>query len=72
MMRLLLLADYAMKIEAHYSKEAGYQKPMDIEWAKDGVDGLLYIVQARPRLLSQKKLKYIRDCIHLKIRVKYS
>ena len=31
-----------MKIEAHYGR------PMDIEWAKDGIDGKLYIVQARP------------------------
>ncbi len=36
------LAKMAMTIEAHY------KKPMDIEWAKDGVDGQLYIVQARP------------------------
>lgn len=36
------LAKQAMIIEKHY------QRPMDIEWAKDGVDGKLYIVQARP------------------------
>lgn len=36
------LARYALLIEQHY------QRPMDIEWAKDGVDGKLYIVQARP------------------------
>ena len=44
----LTLADYAIKIEKHYSKQAGLDKPMDMEWAKDGIDGLLYIVQARP------------------------
>jgi len=44
----LALADYAIKIEKHYSAKAGQAKPMDIEWAKDGLDGTLYIVQARP------------------------
>jgi pyruvate,water dikinase len=42
------LARAACKIEAHYSKHYGKQTPMDIEWAKDGRDGQLYIVQARP------------------------
>ncbi|HHX8535847.1 TPA: phosphoenolpyruvate synthase [Vibrio alginolyticus] len=36
------LAKQSMIIEKHY------QRPMDIEWAKDGIDGKLYIVQARP------------------------
>jgi pyruvate,water dikinase len=45
---VLTLADYAIKIEKHYSKKAGQAKPMDMEWAKDGLDGGLYIVQARP------------------------
>ncbi|TAK65118.1 phosphoenolpyruvate synthase [Methylobacter sp.] len=45
---VLTLADYALKIEKHYSAKAGQAKPMDIEWAKDGLDGTLYIVQARP------------------------
>jgi len=45
---VLTLADYAIKIEKHYSAKAGQAKPMDIEWAKDGLDGVLYIVQARP------------------------
>ncbi|MBX9811841.1 MAG: phosphoenolpyruvate synthase [Burkholderiales bacterium] len=36
------LARYAMIVEAHY------QRPMDIEWGRDGVDGKLYILQARP------------------------
>jgi len=45
---VLTLADYALKIEQHYSRKAGHDKPMDMEWAKDGLDGKLYIVQARP------------------------
>jgi len=36
------LARYALTIEQHY------QRPMDIEWGRDGVDGKLYILQARP------------------------
>ena len=46
------LAHYAMVIEAHYGR------PMDIEWGKDGNDGLLYILQARPETVkSQAKGK---------------
>ena len=52
---VLLLAEYAIKIEDHYSKQAGYDKPMDMEWAKDGVDGQLYIVQARPETVESRK-----------------
>jgi pyruvate, water dikinase len=42
------LAEWASKIEEHYSKRAGRSQPMDIEWAKDGVTGELFILQARP------------------------
>ena len=46
------LAAYALIIEAHYGR------PMDIEWGKDGADGLLYILQARPETVkSQSKGK---------------
>ena len=46
------LARYALIIEEHY------QRPMDIEWGKDGTDGLLYILQARPETVkSQAKGK---------------
>ncbi|WP_415405523.1 phosphoenolpyruvate synthase [Sulfurovum sp. CS9] len=57
---VILLAEYAIKIEEHYSKQAGYDKPMDMEWAKDGLDGQLYIVQARPETVeSRKKETYL-------------
>jgi pyruvate,water dikinase len=51
------LAHYAMVIEAHYGR------PMDIEWGKDGTDGLLYILQARPETVKsqakgQAELRY--------------
>ena len=42
------LARQACRIEQHYGR------PMDIEWAKDGVDGLLYIVQARPETVKSR------------------
>lgn len=57
---ILELARWACLIEEHYSKEAGYFKPMDIEWAKDG-DGIhvgsgkLFIVQARPETIHSRR-----------------
>ncbi len=52
---ILTLADYAIKVENHYSKQAGHPVPMDMEWAKDGIDGKLYLVQARPEtVISQR------------------
>jgi len=51
---ILELADYAIKIEKHYSREANIDKPMDIEWAKDGEDGKLYILQARPETVQSQ------------------
>ena len=59
---IIRLAKWACTIEEHYSKEAGYFKPMDIEWAKDG-DGVnvgtgdLFIVQARPETIHSQKDK---------------
>lgn len=45
---IMTLARQAIAIEEHYSKHHGRPTPMDIEWAKDGPDGDLYILQARP------------------------
>ena len=52
---VMVLADYAIKVERHYSQKAGYHKPMDMEWAKDGVDGHLYMVQARPETVESRR-----------------
>ena len=52
---VLELAGAAIQIEDHYSRQAGVLRPMDIEWAKDGHDGKLYIVQARPETASGKR-----------------
>ncbi|MCT9868298.1 phosphoenolpyruvate synthase [Paenarthrobacter aurescens] len=43
------LARHAVAIEAHYGR------PMDIEWGKDGVDGELYILQARPETVESRR-----------------
>jgi pyruvate,water dikinase len=45
---VLKLAQYALVIETHYGR------PMDIEWGKDGVDGELYILQARPETVKSQ------------------
>jgi hypothetical protein len=48
--QILELARYAVVIEEHYSAMAGEERPMDIEWALDGADGNLYVVQVGGRL----------------------
>jgi pyruvate,water dikinase len=56
----LQLARWACLIEEHYSDRYGKPTPMDMEWAKDGLSGELFIVQARPETVqSQKKLESI-------------
>jgi pyruvate,water dikinase len=52
---VLELARWACIIEDHYSQEAGYFKPMDMEWAKDGQTGELFIVQARPETVVSRR-----------------
>ena len=55
---VLELAGYACTIEAHYGR------PMDIEWAKDGLDGQLYIVQARPEtVVSQQSATMLESYV---------
>ncbi|HVX33941.1 MAG TPA: phosphoenolpyruvate synthase, partial [Solirubrobacterales bacterium] len=46
---VLVLADYAIKIERHYGR------PMDMEWARDGTDGKVYVVQARPETVASRR-----------------
>jgi len=58
---VLQLAEYAIKIETHYSNKAGHEKPMDLEWAKDGIDGKLYIVQARPETVVSQQNEQILE-----------
>jgi pyruvate,water dikinase len=52
---VLELAQCAMVVEKHYSTKAGRPTPMDVEWAKDGSDGALYIIQARPETVASRR-----------------
>ena len=62
---VFVLADYAIKVERHYSEKAGHHKPMDMEWAKDGIDGELYMVQARPETVESQRRGNILQQYHL-------
>src|SRR5688572_1442476 len=63
---ILCLARWACLIEDHYSQERGQYTPMDMEWAKDGNTGELFILQARPETVqSQKSLDKV-EVYHLK------
>jgi pyruvate,water dikinase len=52
---ILKLGEWACIIEDHYSASRGSYSPMDIEWAKDGQTGELFIVQARPETVQSQK-----------------
>jgi pyruvate,water dikinase len=52
---VLQLASWACIIEDHYSELAKHPQPMDMEWAKDGVSGQLFVVQARPETVHSTK-----------------
>ncbi len=52
---ILHLAEWAVLIEDHYSQIRACETPMDIEWAKDGVTGELFVVQARPETVQSQK-----------------
>ncbi|MFA6346084.1 MAG: phosphoenolpyruvate synthase, partial [Syntrophales bacterium] len=63
---ILLLGRWAVIIEDHYSQQAGYFKPMDIEWGKDGRTDELFILQARPETVqSQKDLSVVETYVLL-------
>jgi pyruvate,water dikinase len=63
---VLSLADLAIKIEDHYSRNAGRPMPMDIEWAKDTDDGQLYVIQARPETVASQRQSAAFDTYSLK------
>lgn len=65
---VLTLAGYAIIIEDHYSKKAGEDRPMDIEWAKDGMSGELFIVQARPETVQSQKSMDVLETFYLEKR----
>ncbi len=53
------LARWALSIEKHFSTKHGHYQPMDMEWAKDGATGELYIVQARPETVISTRDKNV-------------
>jgi pyruvate,water dikinase len=65
---ILKLAQWACLIEDHYSKKRGQPMPMDIEWAKDGHTGELFIVQARPETVQARKGLDVVETFKLKER----
>ncbi|HID02919.1 MAG TPA: phosphoenolpyruvate synthase [Desulfobacterales bacterium] len=67
---IMILAEYAIEVEHHYSQEAGYYKPMDMEWAKDGLDGQIYMVQARPETVESQKRGTVLEIYRIKERGK--
>ena len=58
---VLKLAEYSIAIEDHYSSKYREPRPMDIEWAKDGITGELFIVQARPETVQSQKSKDVLE-----------
>lgn len=62
---ILTLARWAVIIEDHYSARRNQATPMDIEWAKDGITGELFIVQARPETVQSRKSTDRIEMFHL-------
>ena len=67
---VLQLARYALAIEKHYTARAGMPRPMDIEWAKDGISGELFIVQARPETVHSIRTDAFQEIFTLQQRGK--
>jgi pyruvate,water dikinase len=69
---ILNLAKQCLIIEEHYSEKKGAWLPMDIEWAKDGLDGKIYILQARPETVhgAKEETPFLEEYI-LKSRTEY-
>jgi pyruvate,water dikinase len=65
---ILQLARWACVIEDHYSAKRGRPTPMDIEWAKDGHTGELFIVQARPETVQSRKALDVVEVFRLRQR----
>ncbi len=65
---IVQLAKWACLIEDHYSAKRGQPTPMDIEWAKDGHTGELFIVQARPETVQSRKALDVVETFKLKKR----
>lgn len=68
---IIRLARWGKIIEEHYSKRYGRFSPMDTEWAKDGISGDLFMVQARPETIHSRENKNIVEHYSLKQKGKY-
>ena len=65
---ILTLARWAVVVEAHYSRLRGTPSPMDIEWAKDGRSGELFLVQARPETVHTQRNPLVLERYRLEAR----
>jgi pyruvate, water dikinase len=65
---VLTLARWAVLVEEHYSRLRGTPTPMDIEWAKDGRTGELFLVQARPETVHTQRNPRVLERFHLDAR----
>lgn len=62
---VLTLARWGCLIENHYSAKAGHPVPMDVEWARDGLSGELFVLQARPETVHGQACKTEMDVYRL-------
>ena len=62
---VLAIAGACLVIERHYSERAGHPVPMDVEWAKDGPDGPIFFVQARPETVASQRKPMTVDRYHI-------
>lgn len=62
---VLTLARWGCLVEEHYSRKAGHPTPMDLEWAKDGKSGDIFIVQARPETIHTRTVETVREVYRL-------
>ena len=65
---VLTLARWAVLVEQHYSQLRHTPTPLDIEWAKDGLTGELYLVQARPETVHTQRNAMVLERFHLDAR----
>ena len=65
---ILTLARWAVLVEDHYSRLRGVPTPMDIEWAKDGKSGELFLVQARPETVHTQRDSLVLERFRLEAR----
>ena len=65
---VLTLARWAVLVEQHYSQLRHTPTPMDIEWAKDGRSGELFLVQARPETVHTQRDAMVLERFHLESR----